>query len=124
MENKKLKNIEFLRFIFAILIIHSHILWLLLDVYQICPGLSTYTHLFKADGFLCVEYFFIVSGYFLYNHCVNKQSTTLDFAINKLKRLYPLFLFSYVLIYLLSLFIPITLCNHANFMNLFMLTST
>ncbi len=124
MEKNKIKNIEFLRFIFAIIIIHSHILWLLIGVYKICPGFSPYIHLYSPDGFLCVEYFFIISGFFLYKHCLRKNDSTINYTVEKIKRLYPLFLFSFLLIYLTSIFIPINLYNYSNFLNLLMLNFT
>ena len=82
-----------------------------------------YNRLYPAciDSFWCVEYFFIISGFFLYFHLINKKDDTFSFAINRLKRLLPLFIFSLVCIFVLSLFKFCEYYSYSNILNLFLL---
>ena len=77
-----------------------------------------------GDSFLCVEYFFIIAGFFLFFHVNNKNDETMTFALNKLVRLWPLFAFSLICIWLLSLFHFVDFYTYSNVLNLFMLYRT
>ena len=99
---EKLKNVEFLRFIFSIGIVFFHVIrWLgkpfLSDV-------SIFNFLYVNNwSAICVEFFFIVSGFFLI--------TTTDFSISfgdfvkrKIIRLLPVLWCSITVYFILSLF--------------------
>ena len=69
---EKIKNIEFLRFIFAIEIVYFHFFIYSKSVF---PDFALYKKLFinSTDAFLCVEYFFIIAGFFMYYHLYYKN---------------------------------------------------
>lgn len=78
--NSKMQNIEFLRFLFAVIIVLYH------------SGNATH------DGYLAVEIFFILAGYFLAKSFAQKPDITYStFIKNKLARLWPLFAFAVIL---------------------------
>lgn len=75
MNNSTLQNrnnsIEFLRFLFMSILVAWH----------------TGFHFF-AHGYLVVEFFFILSGYFIYTSLIKKNKGTLQYTIDKIKRTY------------------------------------
>ena len=83
-------NIEFLRFVFtiAILLVHASL-----------PQHSGQTRAtsYIANGALCVDFFFILAGFFLYSDITQKKYTTKTFALKKYIRLAPVCAFSLVL---------------------------
>ncbi len=87
---KKLKNIEFLRFVFAGSIVYFHLLHSALmpytdnaEIYQCLAEQSKYTK-------YIVECFFIISGYFLYQSMVRHPEKGLGrFVWGKIARLWP-----------------------------------
>ena len=120
---EKIKNIEFLRFLFVIMIVFGHIIQ---DCVYKSHLYSDYTLYAKywppaVDAFLCVEYFFIIAGFFLFFHLENKHDSTMKFAIGKFIRLWPLLAFSVILFWILSLFHIVDFYSYGNFVNLFFL---
>ena len=79
-KNSKIQNIEFLRFLFAIIIVLYH------------SGSAT------PDGYLAVEIFFILAGFFLAKSLEkNPDIPYIVFIKNKLARLWPLFAFAVII---------------------------
>ncbi len=93
--NGKIKNIEALRFIFAVIIVYFYILHRnLLEMYEGFTQLSQLNELCQ-DGCFIVELFFIISGFFLFKTFEKYRNTTVfQFALNKVFRLWSVFAFS------------------------------
>lgn len=91
MENKHkyFYNIDFLRFLFAITIIIFHCSTKNY-IYKFFSNVDWFSkfNINASCGTLCVDMFFIVSGFFLFYTL--KEISTVDFIKNKLIRLYPL----------------------------------
>lgn len=80
LEKMRIQNIEFLRFLFAVIIILFH------------GGHAS------PDGYLAVEMFFVLAGYFLACSANKiKQQTLGGFMFAKWARLWPLFAFAVIL---------------------------
>lgn len=120
---EKIKNIEFLRFIFAIEIVYFHFFIYSKSVF---PDFALYKKLFinSTDAFLCVEYFFIIAGFFMYYHLYYKNDSTFEYSINKIIRLWPLLAFSIFVIFLFSLFHFGKFHFYSNILNLLFLYCT
>ena len=123
---EKIKNIEFLRFLFAVMIVYAHIMWFLCQVDKLYTDFPIYMKMWNncGDSFLCVEYFFIISGFFLHFHIKNKKDDTFEFAAKKIMRLWPLLAFSIFIIWIFSLFKFCEYYSYANILNLFLLYRT
>lgn len=85
---QKIKNIEFFRFLFAIIICYHHMIINWNNMYHANPLFSHLRHL--SIGGFCVDLFFIIAGYFLY-YSISRSDSVLDLAIRKFKRLFPVF---------------------------------
>lgn len=85
-------TIDFFRMIFIIIICIYHFQ----DIINVK---------FVQSGFLCVEFFFILSGFYLYKSFKkNKECDNLQYTIKKVKRMYPHYIFSlFVLMFLVIL---------------------
>ena len=79
----RLYNVEFLRIFFTFCIFACHALNVL------------YSH-GNNKGYLAVEFFFILSGFFLY-YTIDRQKNLSDFAIKKIIRFLPLMLFGEIM---------------------------
>lgn len=98
MKKEKLRNIELLRFFFAVSIVYFHLLHSYMmphtqgaELYQLLADQSRYAK-------YIVECFFILSGYFLYRSLMNRpDQNTLEFLTKKLLRLWPVLAVSTVL---------------------------
>lgn len=99
---EKLKNVEFLRFVFSMCIVFFHVVrWL---GKGLLSDVSIFNFLYVNNwSAICVEFFFIVSGFFLI--------TTTDFSISfgdfvkrKIIRLLPVLWCSITVYFILSLF--------------------
>lgn len=98
MEKKKYHNIEFLRILFALIIVYFHILHS--NIMGYIGDNTIYLHLADLcnDAGIIVECFFIISGYFLFQSYINKPNTTiLQFSLKKIFRLLPVLLFTLVI---------------------------
>lgn len=73
---QKINSVEFFRFFFMLVICTWH--------FNMLP-------IFK-HGYLAVEFFFILSGFFMYKSYVQREQSTLDFVVKKIKRFLPEFL--------------------------------
>ncbi len=114
----RFKNIDFLRFFFAVSIVYFHIFSSMsggttLPVYKDLAAAA-------ADGYLVVEMFFILSGFFLYHgYMRHPEISWTSFALGKICRLWPLMAFVYLFCVLVYKNLGCTL-----FLNLFFLQST
>lgn len=116
----KFKNIEFLRFIFSLIIVHFHFYSSIGNTF----GIPFYQTMGTAvqDGYLVVEMFFILSGFFLgrnYQHTTSPAWT--DFALGKIIRMWPLAAFIWLFDIIAYQNFEIT---YTAFLNLFFLQST
>ena len=76
-------SIEFFRILFTFVIVIHHA--------SSFPGGET----LLRHGYLCVEFFFILSGFFLYRSFrAEKEHSTFSFLKKRLRRLYPEYLFA------------------------------
>jgi len=67
----------------------------------------------EQSGYLFVELFFILSGFFLYkNFSTNKNDNELDYTKKRIKKLYPHYILSFVAIYLF--YVIINIFTHSN----------
>ena len=98
MEKKRYYNIDFLRFLFAIIIVYYH---LIPQINAISSSilLAELTEKSNLAGRNIVDAFFILSGFFLLQSFEkNSQLETTKFALNKFLRLLPIMAFSFLLI--------------------------
>lgn len=98
MVKEKYHNVEFLRFIFAIIIVYFHILHN--NIMRFIGSNQDYVTLAQLSnkaGYI-VECFFIISGYFLYKNLNNLNSIeTPNFIWKKFVRLWPVLVFSLII---------------------------
>lgn len=94
---ERFKNIEFLRFVFALIICCMHAA--MITVYENDFFDSLKKNL--ADGYLAVDFFFIVSGFFFAKTLKINLSVS-DFIKKKILRLWPVLAFSVLCVFLLS----------------------
>ena len=97
----KIKNIEIYRFLFALVICYMHMMMNWANLYKTDDLFNHCKHI-TAGGF-CVEFFFIIAGYFLY-FSIQRSDNVLDLVIKKIKRLFPVLLFSLMFICILKIF--------------------
>lgn len=94
---EKFKNVDFMRFVFAILIVMFHFRLLAQDfVNNYIPGV--------VQCNVCVDFFFIISGFFLF-YTIDTKQTASEFAMKKFFRLAPLVWFFLAVYMVLSLFL-------------------
>lgn len=80
---KKVISIEFLRFVLMLQICLWH--------YSSCVG-------FMSQGYIAVEFFFILSGYLMYHSYMKENSKSiLDYTISKIRSFFPKILFAFIL---------------------------
>lgn len=80
-ERSYFKNIEFLRIIFTLVIVIYHVL----QFFRI-----------ETFGYLGVEFFFILSGFFLM-YTFNNEKTLFEFMLKKITRFLPLIMFTTII---------------------------
>lgn len=98
---EKLCNIEALRFIFCIIIfIHHYYGKFRLGIYG---GELDFLKVNTLNGYMAVEYFFIIAGFFLIYKFKQNQPVT-DFIKTKIIRLWPLVAFLFILYMIVGCF--------------------
>ena len=120
---EKIYNIGFLRLIFTIIVITFHTLLHKNTLYGVYPHVYAHAHAATARGYIAVEMFFIIAGFFLF-FSAQKNIDFKDFALNKLVRLWCVPAFAIFCIWILSLFHWTTYHKYANILHLFMLKNT
>ena len=108
---EKIKNIEFLRFLFSLVIVCCHLKHGIVNEIDI----PLYKTLMKSFSWseLPVDFFFIISGFFLFLTTDFNQKF-IDFAKKKLIRFMPTVLFMLGIYYIFSLFTPIDFLKFEN----------
>lgn len=102
--NKKyFYNIELFRFIFAVSILLLHFSGLYLKPFT--KEISEYSHMVTkfSLGYICVDFFFIISGFFWILNA-DKENSLFQFAKNKLLRLMPVIFFAMATLLIFSFF--------------------
>lgn len=120
MKKERLKNIELLRFFFAVSIVYFHLLHSFMMPYT--KGAEIYQLLAEQSRYAkyIVECFFIMSGCFLYRSLLTRpDQNARDFIIKKILRLWPVLAVSTVLS---VVFLDVPLDQ--GILNLFFLQST
>jgi len=87
---QKLYSVEFVRFVFAAIIVYYHILHS--NIQGAAEGMPIYERLYDNCAYAgaIVEAFFIISGYFLFKSFLHKPNLSVkEFAYNKFARLWP-----------------------------------
>ncbi len=117
--HKKIFNIESLRIIGCLSIIFHHIFkYIYNDVFLYADQYNMF-----HNGYLAVEMFFILSGFFLYL-TFDKNLSTMDFIKKKLARLYPVIIFAMSLILIISFTKYTTFMWYDNILTLGLLSGT
>ena len=89
---KRNYTIDFFRMIFMIVICIHH--------FQTAINMS---NKYICSGFLCVEFFFILSGFFLYKSFKkNTNQNGIEYTIKRVKKLYPLYLYSFLVLFIMT----------------------
>lgn len=92
MENKKSERnyaIDFFRIVFILIVCWHHFQF----------NTKEWIH----TGWLAVEFFFILSGFYLYKNYKDKEQTSLDYSKYKIKKMYPHYIFSFIMIFILCI---------------------
>ncbi len=123
MEVKKERfyNVDFFRFVLILVIMFYHFG---LSLKNIDPFFAK-IHSHFCHGFICVEFFFIISGFFLFKN-INRDEDTITFIKKKLIRLLPVKYFALIGCCIASIFskkiilfnqiiIPLLLLNNIGF---------
>lgn len=109
----KMKNIELLRFLFILIIVCCHLKHGVINCfYETIPFYSELKNCF-SNSTLPVEFFFIMSGFFLFLTTDFSQRFQ-DFAKNKLIRFMPLVLFSLICWFVGTIFLPMSFSGTEN----------
>ena len=122
--DKKL-NIEFLRFFFVISIVIYHLFTGWLPEYWTNIELFKTLHELTRDSVRAVDFFFIISGFFLF-YTFKKDLSVIDFLKKKIIRLWPVVAFSVVawfIIYLLGFISSEKFGTFDNIFGLFMINN-
>ena len=109
MENKNTKylcNIDFIRFVLVMIIVYAHCIGIFPAIAQggqEITGMLKQLSLMPMHVALCS--FFMMSGYFLYNsYLKNPELETKYFVFKRVLRLWPLLLFSFVVLLIIGKF--------------------
>lgn len=114
---ERFKNIDLLRFVFAILIVMFHARHAVIKgtLEHVLPGLKHCN--------ACVEFFFMIAGFFLF-YTINTKQSTFEFAKKRFLRLAPLVWFFLVIVAILSFFISyIQFPDTSNILRVFLLNN-
>ena len=91
MNDRSFNLVDFWRIVFTLLIMTFHFD----DTYDLFPQVTGW--------YISVEFFFLVSGYLLYDHFLKKGSeeSALDYTLGRLRRIYPPYVIMFAVYYLL-----------------------
>ena len=109
-------NIELLRFVFAVLIVMIHF-----SVFQNTDFTTDFLKGIKHCN-ICVEFFFIMAGYFLFQ-TINLKQDTFDFMKHRFFRLAPLIWVYIVLSAIFSAIFHFKFSYDGNILRLFLLNN-
>ncbi|MBR1424961.1 acyltransferase [bacterium] len=120
-KNCKYYNVEFLRIVFSIGIVCFHLFTNMIKYVGEDPLLLHLADKTKHAGMI-VECFLIIAGFFLFYSLKNKpEQSWLEFSLNKIARLWPVFAFSIFCFVILSFIGFIKINFYTQFVNLFFL---
>ncbi len=120
----RFKNIEFLRFMFAVITVYFHIYHS--NIVRFVGENQLYKTLLDGCGQagLAVEMFLIIAGFFFFQSInKRKEQSCLDFALNKIARLWPVLAFSVLCAGILSIFGILKFNFNTQLINLLMLNN-
>ena len=122
---KKFFNIEFLRFFLAISIVIYHLFTGWLPIY--CDNITLFHHIHELtrESVRAVDFFFIISGFFLI-YTFKSELSVIDFLKKKIIRLWPVAIFAicaWFIIYLLGFITPEKFGTYDNIFGLFMINN-
>lgn len=124
MEIKRFYNLDFFRFLFALVIVNHHLAYKFFPAPGIYFPWLTSVYLNASKGYLAVEFFFILSGVFLCACLERNKETILSFTLKKIIRLWPLLFFSIVCFWAASRFDLVKFEKYDNLLNLLFLQTT
>ena len=111
-------NIDFLRFIFIMIVVYGHCIG---SINAVCADTKFINILIKKSEMastMAVCSFFMLGGYFLYNSFLkNPHPDTKLYALKRILRLWPLLLFSHLIILCAGMF------TYADFLNIFFINN-
>ncbi len=119
-QSGKIKNIEFLRIVFAIIVTFVHLKDFILKTFDIPLYNNIVTNTCYAG--IAVDFFFIISGFFLFIKTDFSQKF-INFAVKKFLRLMPLVFYSCLVYLILSFFTPIKFLKYDNALALLTLSN-
>lgn len=116
----KYMNVEFLRFIFSIMIVYYHLFIAIKDfvgdseIYAVLTRNTSY-------AWIIVEFFLIIAGYFLYQAHMKRKDNWSSFALHKIARLWPVLFFGSAFWTILHFVFGVKINLYTQFINLFFL---
>lgn len=117
MREERFKNIDFLRFLGVIIIAYFHMISCGLSNFTECSPIINNIKVNASWGFFWVEFFFILSGFFLFKY-TNFNIKFSTFFIKKITRLLPPIIFAFLLFNVFSWF---NLVNYQKHINIYVL---
>lgn len=100
---KRNSNIEYLRMVFTFIVCIHH-----LEVVS-----------FLKHGYLAVEFFFVLSGFLLYQSLENRRMSPTEYLTSRLKKFYPEYFFA-MIVYIFYLVITAGCCDYQLLKNIFL----
>ena len=114
-KKERFKNVEFLRFLFAILIVITHMISHVIRATHFTNEVPLF-RIINANcrySWICVEFFLIMAGFFLVTP-TGLKTNFIDFIKKKFLRLWPVLAFAIGLYFVLSLFTPLGYNKYSN----------
>ena len=96
-KGERWNNIDFLKFIFAIIIVYYHVLHASIMNYVGDNPVYLELQSKNADAGIIVEMFLIIAGFFLYTSLRKGLPDTMEFILSKFFRLWPVLFFAIVM---------------------------
>lgn len=118
-----LYNIGFIRILFTSIILIFHLVWQPNTLFANYPEIYNKLHLSSSFGYLGVEMFFIMAGFFLF-YSIPKYNSVKEFFVHKWIRLWFVPVFAIFSIWILSLLGISTYNKYANILHLLLLKNT
>lgn len=114
-------NVEFLRFIFSLMIVYYHIFIFWIQPYV--TGVSVYAELTGKvhNTYIIVEFFLIMAGFFFYQTLQKRQQSWSSFALNKIARLWPVLALAICSYIVIKLAFGLEINLYTQFLNLLFL---
>ena len=81
-------------------ITNSNYIWRIVFTFMIVLGHSGFVEIANASYYIGVEYFFIISGFFLAKSAIKNENDVLGYTWERIKKLYPHIIFSFIVFYI------------------------